>query len=905
MNSKTIDLNPERWARVEALFEQAIELPASERNAFLRHTCADDIELRGYVASLLASGDIDEEIEGTVADALQSAFTGGEDARKDKKGAMLGPYRIVRTLGSGGMGIVYLAERADDQFEQQVAIKEGHQRLADPQTEKRLRAERQILANLDHPNIARLLDGGTAEDGRPYLVMEYIDGVRIDTYCDRHRLGIGKRLELFRTICAAVHYAHQNLVVHRDIKASNILVTEDGTPKLLDFGIAKLIDTGGTAAAGLTREGLILMTPESAAPEQVTGKPITTATDTYALGLLLYSLLTGMPPYPVADLHPAEIARIVCQQIPEAPSLRIADQLRDARRDQDETRIETLELIGRSRNLSIDRLQKRLRGDLDTIVLNALRKEPERRYRSVNQFAEDANLHQKSMPILARSDSWQYRTGKFLRRHYAGVSMSALLLAMLIAFGVVMSIQNQRIALERDVAQEVSGFLEDIFMAPDPAQARGLDITAKEILANGADRIGNELQGRPEIQAALMQTIGRVYLNLGEYQPSVEFLEQSLRLRQQALGDDHPSIAANKNELAESLIRQADYERAQQLLNEALRQNRDQRGEYSLAVGQNLFNLAEVHLATGELAEAERFASESVDIYSRLEQGHEIELAEAKSLLARVMQVTGDLDTTERLLREAIELVRSSAGPDHPLMAYYLQNLGVLLQSKGDLDLAEITLNQAIESTRRILGDKHDLVAATLVMQGTLQHNKGNFEAAEQSLRDALSLHRDTLESGHPWIGYDLTSLGMLLHDTGELAEAERLLHEALQIYEQSLAEDHQYIASALTALGAVMNSAGDAAQAEEILIRAMAIRSKDYPQDHPLAAATHTVYGDTLVSLGRYAEAEEMLLPSFEVLRGQNDRRSRRALQAVIRLYENSGEQAEAARYRRLRTGL
>ncbi|MCB1844914.1 MAG: serine/threonine protein kinase, partial [Halioglobus sp.] len=323
MNSTTVDLTPARWARVEELFDAAAELPDAGRDAYLQRACQGDPELREYIRSLLDT-DLAKVtvIEDAIRGALGQAMHGLTD-RDHGAGERIGAYQIVRTIGTGGMGVVYLAERADRQFEQQVAIKLVRQRLLDPEVELRLLAERQILADLDHPNIARLFDGGTMPDGTPYLVMEYIDGIPIDDYCDRNCLGIPARLQLLQTVCGAIHYAHQKLVVHRDIKASNILVTPGGVPKLLDFGIARLLDASGDATAGITREGAMILTPENAAPELVRGEPITTATDTYALGVLMYRLLTGCPPYQVSMNRPTEIPVIICGVEPQPPSQKI------------------------------------------------------------------------------------------------------------------------------------------------------------------------------------------------------------------------------------------------------------------------------------------------------------------------------------------------------------------------------------------------------------------------------------------------------------------------------------------------------------------------------------------------------------------------------------------------------
>jgi serine/threonine-protein kinase len=901
MNSKPSDPNPERWARVERLFDEVADMTPSDRAAHLAKACGADTELRTYIESLARSDMAKSSImQDSIRGVLELAMPETRSIT-DMVGERIGPYRVVRVIGSGGMGVVYLAERADEQYRQRVAIKVVRQRLVYPEIAERLVGERQILANLDHPNIARLFDGGTTADGTPYLVMEYIDGLPVDDYCDGRRLNINERLALFRTICSAVHYAHQNLVVHRDIKPTNILVTEDGVPKLLDFGIAKLLGAGGAAMDGLTRDGAVMMTPENATPEQVLNGPVTTATDTYALGVLLYRLLTGHPPYQIGD-SPREMALAICEQIPERPSIAVARESvapDPPARNGDNA---TPELISRYRSTSTEKLKRRLKGDLDNIVLVALRKEPARRYHSVNEFSEDVRLHLASMPVLAQPDSWRYRSEKFLRRHTVGVAMSTIMVALLVAFGVAMTVQNKRIIEERDTAEEVSSFLEEIFRAPDPGNARGLDITAKEILSMGAKNIRQQLDDRPAIQATLMETMGRVYFNLGEYEPSIAMLEESLSLRQQSLGDNHPDVAASKNALAASLIRTADYERARSLLDEALELNRREHGKSSAAVASTMFNLAELLQATGKLDEAQRFASASIDIYAPQSDRYAVELAEAKNALARILRGKNDLGEAERLQREAIALVERRLGKDHPFIAYYLQNLAVVLQAQGELDAAEAMFRESIAVTRKVLGERHDLLGTSLVTLGTLLHNKGEYDDAESAFRDALTVHKEARGAEHPFVAYDMTSLAMLLQDKGLSDQAESLLRDALRLYEASVGPDHQYVASTLTELGAVLTEKGLPQEAEPILLRAVGIRAQDYPATHPLVAATNTVYGHALARLGRYDDAERLLVDSLLYLTpatGGLDRRTRRALAWTVNLYEDWGKPEEADRYR------
>ncbi|MGB5347721.1 MAG: tetratricopeptide repeat protein [Woeseia sp.] len=895
MNSKTVDLNPARWARVELLFEEAASLPSSERAGFLQQQCDDDVALRTYVLSLLESDSADStQVSDSIRDVLDATLD-HLDYNASMIGTRIGPYRISQVIGSGGMGVVYLAERADDEYKQKVAIKVVRQRLLDPDVGKRLLGERQILANLDHPNIAKLFDGGTTEEGTPYLVMEYIEGVPIDEYCDQNRLTVSQRLALFRTVCAAIHHAHRNLVVHRDIKPSNILVTHEGTPKLLDFGIARLLDAENNLTDGLTRAGAVMMTPENAAPEQVSNGPITTATDTYALGILLYRLVTACLPYTINLRSPRDIPRIICESNPSLPSQIVRDPGGSALN----TSAQRAQQIASLRGTTVERLSRQLRGDIDNIVQMAMRKEPERRYRSVNEFAEDIRRHLESHPVLARPDTWRYRSSRMLRRHRAGAAMTASLIALLIAFATMVTLQNQRIAEERNAALEVSTFLEEIFREPDPGNARGANVTAREILAKGAARVQTELQDRPAIKARLMSTIGRVYYNLGEYDRSIEMLEQSLQIRRELLGDESSEVAATQNELAVSLTRKADYERAEKLLNDALAQNQLLHGAQSQQVAGNLFNLAELYQATGKQELAAQYARDAITIYLRLAQTQPTELAEAMSLLSRILQWRNELTEAEQLQRDAIAIVEKNLGANHPLLAYYKQNLAILVQSNGNLADAELLFNEAIAATRETLGAEHSLLGGSFVMLGRLLQQQERFDEAEEAFRNALRLHRSARGDTHPYVAYDKVSLGSLLRARGDLAAAEAELRDALRIYELTLPENHQYIASGLTELGAVLTADGRAEEAEALLRRAANIRRRDYDENHPLLATTLAVAGWNLSELGKFDEAEALLVPSLEIISAQyggDDRRSVQARQWLIELYLAAG-QHEAAR--------
>ena len=508
----------ERWAQVETLFAAALEQAPEARDSFVEAAVDASDEVREDVASLLhaharESGQLEASVRAAAGVAIEQADPlAGGDAR-------IGPYRVLRRLGTGGMGTVYLAERADAQFRQQVALKVVNRHLVNDEIVRRFRTERQILADLDHPNIAHLLDGGTTADGLPYLVMEYVVGERIDAYCNARALALRERLALFLAVCDAVQYAHRNLVIHRDIKPSNILVTPDGAPKLLDFGIAKLMGTGAERGAALTRADERLMTPEHASPEQVRGEPVTTGSDVYALGILLYHLLTGERPYTPDDGSVAALERAICETAPDKPSTVV---MRAATRAGNAAAPAPVPVPAPRR------LARALTGDLDNIVLMALRKEPARRYASAAQMAEDVRRYLDQRPVIARPDTWSYRTAKFLRRHTASVTAAA---AVVVVLAAVVVYYTQRLAGERDRAQDaerravretetskrVSDFLVELFRVSDPDKARGETITAREILDRGAERIDQELDDEPEVQAQLMDTMGLVYRSLGLY----------------------------------------------------------------------------------------------------------------------------------------------------------------------------------------------------------------------------------------------------------------------------------------------------------------------------------------------------------------------------------------------------
>ncbi|MEE8536601.1 MAG: serine/threonine-protein kinase, partial [Acidobacteriota bacterium] len=514
-------MTPERWHQIEELYQGALDLAANERPAYLERACGHDTALRQEIDSLLATHD---EAPSFLETPL-IAWPPDEPLMPPE--THVGPYKLLRPLGRGGMGQVYLATRAGEVFRQYVALKVIRRGLDTEDILRRFRAEQQILATLHHANIAHLIDGGVTDDGQSYLVMEYVEGTPITTYCDGRQMTLEERVLLFRQVCEAVHHAHRNLVVHRDLKPSNILVTVEGVPKLLDFGIAKLLDpvASGMSVPTTQADGRV-MTPEYASPEQVRGETITTASDVYALGVLLYELLVGRRPYHFERRTPQEIERVICKQEPEPPSAVLEKAVDGQPTDGTPPPMKPDE-ISTARGMTVERLRRRLNGDLDTIVLKALRKEPERRYASAQQLAEDLGRYLAGLPVLARPDTATYRAQKFVRRHRVGVAMTLIVVSLLLSFSVVSAVQSAEIrakaedvAQERDRAEEVIEFLVALFETPDPKVSKGNTVTARELLETGAARVEADLKEQPEVQADMMTVMSRVYRSLGLYDPA-------------------------------------------------------------------------------------------------------------------------------------------------------------------------------------------------------------------------------------------------------------------------------------------------------------------------------------------------------------------------------------------------
>ncbi|MFC4309620.1 tetratricopeptide repeat protein [Steroidobacter flavus] len=858
---------------IAAIVDEAQQLPEEDRLQFLRQACASDSQLYESAVAELHSRPHSRQnwFDSAGSEAEPDAMF---EQRRTLTGERIGAYRLVRSLGEGGMGEVFLAERADAQFKQQVAIKLVRRGLLSGQSQQRLRMERQILATLDHPNIARLFDGGTTSDGTPYIVMEYIDGEPIDTYCDRRNLNIEARLKLFQAVCSAVHRAHQNLIVHRDLKPSNILVTADGTPKLLDFGIAKWLDDNGHMmhTMAVTQADIRVMTPGHASPEQVRGDLITTASDIYVLGVLLHELLCGFKPFVVRGIRMAELERTICEDDPPSPS----EAIGIAR----ESSHSSIDQVAAQRGTTPAKLQRQLRGDLDNIVAMAMRKEPERRYPSVEQLNADIDRLQRGLPVMARPDSWSYRSSKFIKRHGAALGLGAAFLALLIGFSITTLIQSKRVERERDVAtkertiaeaereraEAVSEFLVESFTNADPARARGDSITAREILDVGAQRIANKLRGQPELQATLMDTIGTVYLGLGQLDRAQPLIEQALSIRRARFGEDNIDVGRSLFNLNRIYGERGDLVKAEQLARSSLALAEKHTGADSLQTALNLCQLGVILHRQDKWAAAEQSLQRCLDIrIARLGKTHEL-VADPLDNLALIAIDRMDFDTAERLAREAVAIDKQARQADHPLYARHLQNLASALQGKGDLKAAGPLYRQAIDLFDRVLGPKHFETIDAMSNYGRCLMKEGRLDEAQQIFATMLARDRE-IRPDHAYVGHDLESLGRVALRKHDYVTAERHLREALGIYRKTLPPEHGYITTTLTRLGRTLLELKRFKEAEATLGQAVDAWATSYGKDSSGYAAASALRGRVWARLGNTGEAERVFAASYPIL--------------------------------------
>jgi len=824
-----------RWEHVQGLFLAASALEPEAQAAYLAEACAADPTLRDEVLALLRA-DRSSSDSGFISDVVAEAGADlAREAESRRIGERVGPYRLIREIGHGGMGTVYLAERVDEQYQASVAIKFVRGALAAPELARRLRAERQILSDLTHPNIAWLLDGGTAADGTPYLVMEYVDGEAIDRWCDRRGIGLTGRLSLFQQVAEAVQHAHQALIVHRDLKPSNILVTGDGTPKLVDFGIAKLLRDEAPDATATLR----VMTPAYAAPEQVRGQRITVATDVYALGGVLYRLLSGRRPVEITGASPGEMERRICEVMPPPPSV-VAEGPAAA-------------------------WKRNLRGDLDTIVLKALRKEPERRYASVEQLADDIRRHQVGRPVRARADSWRYRAGKFVRRNRIAVGAAALVgMTLLGGLGATLwqaqRANRARTAAETALAQsdEVKNFLLSLFRANDPDEARGAQITVRELLDRGMRRV-DSLAGQPAVQADLLETLADVEMSLGEYARAQGMYDREVAIRRAHPGGADSLLAQALIGRGIALDRRGVPDSAAAAFREVLHLSRGNgRAEGPLAMTA-LFNLGDEYARMGR----DRAADSALGLVVAIQQRTLAPDAPARmqplSDLGLQLAVEGRYAEAIPLLREALRIALAS-DPDtaSPVTADPMDNLGMALRESGQYDAAEPLVRRELALRVKTQGPRHRFTADAYFSLGLLLALRGHgndFVESDSLLHAALDVFRATLGPKHRAVGYALYALGVLALHRGDFSQAERWFRQALVIRRTTTQDSPRETVRTLLWLGETELARGG--RADATMREADSLAAATLAADDPVRARTDLGLAIAMAHAGAVRDAE------------------------------------------------
>jgi serine/threonine-protein kinase len=848
-----------RWKRIEALFHEALDLDPGARDVFLRDACGDDRQLYDEVNALLdADAEPDDLLDGNAVDAVADLVASRDIPTGLAPGTRIGAYRLEREIGSGGMGAVYLAERADGQFEQRVALKVIKRGMDSASILARFHAERSILARLQHPNIANLLDGGVTDEGLPYFTLEYVDGKPITHFCDQQRLTVEERLRLFQSVCAAVQYAHNNLIVHRDLKPSNILVTQDGHVKLLDFGIARVLDDNDD---GLTRSGQRIMTPAYASPEQVTGAPVTTASDVYSLGVVLYELLCGRHPHRDTTSTPAELEKAIASTPAERPS-RLGNNI-DVVGSVASGTAKPGDTIAGARRLTPARLVSRLEGDLDTICLMALRKEAERRYPSVNQLSGDIERHLSGRPVSARPDTMRYRVGKFVRRNRAGVGAVAGLVLLVAAFTIVyttrLAAERDRARLEARKAAAVSSFLSGLFEAADPYTARGETITARELLDKGAERVHSELAGQPDVQAEMLSTIGQAYANLGVLDEGVALLKESRDLRVGLVGDRHPTVIRASVNLMEILVITGDFAEADSLGRLAVAAARDvpNRRYLASAVG----SLAQVVNYQGDYRQAEELYRESIDLFHELYEPDSAWAMPVHNNLALLLHEQSRYAAADSFFRGALAAQEKLWGKRHPETATTRYNYAQLLSDQGQMSEARAMWDEVLDTDRALYPEGHPAIAYTLSAYGRLMARLGDFEEATRLQREALAIRRKNHGDDHPEVGYSFSSLGLALQGNGYYDEAETCFRESYAIHLAAHGKEHPVLATLKSHLGQVQYDRGDYAAADTSFASALALGRKIHGErGHNMIAVAYLRRAAVQSAMGNQTEAEALL---------------------------------------------
>lgn len=887
-------MEPIDWRELQSIFQQAVALPQEDRKEFLDRVCDGNLDLRNEIEALLIADQSQESVDSPLKLDM---------ANLDSKlvGSVIDDWKIIRQIGVGGMGTVFLAHRHTTDFQQSAALKLVKKGMDSEAVVQRFQQERKILASLNHKNIAKLLDGGMTQDGRPYFVMEHVDGLPITQYCDQHRLNISQRLNLFRAVCSAVHHAHKNLIVHRDLKPSNIIVTGSGDLKLLDFGIAKLLDDSENQQ--FTRTGMQLHTPAYASPEQLINDPITTASDIYALGILFYELLTGRRPFEIKRSE-QEFRELVLTGQPVKPSDAVTEIVSITNKTQ------TAETISQCRSTRVQGLKRTLAGDLDTICMMAMHREADRRYTSASEFASDIQRHLDGLPVSARPDSRVYRLNKFIKRNKASVSIASLAVLSIILITIFytsqLKLQRDIAIKERQKSEEVVRFVTGLFEYSKPSRRLGQDISAKDLLDEGANRIQFELVEQPLVQQTLKQVLGEVYYKLGQEQKALDLLTDALAKQRELLGENHLDVATTKLVLALVHQDRGNYDFAAELLSQALQTKKKLLGELHFDVAEVLSVFAYMEQMRGGYPQAETYFKKGLDISEQLSNGDNVYLAKLTKQLGGFYRYLDRNSEAEPLLRKALAMqVRIYQGGPHPDINSTKRELAALLRSTGEYQESKRLYLEVIESRTKILGPNHPELGNTWNSYSLLLTRMDDYEGALAANIRFIEILKRAYSEATPSLAAAYFNQASMLRDLDRYSEA--IKHYRLASETQDLVglpEKHVHRAFPIAGIASVYVDQKNYEEATQLYRKVLALRRESLSDDHKTVIDAKNSLGGALTGLKRYKEAEELLLESYQQslkTRGSKDGRTQRAMRKLIELYKASGQSNQVEEFSKL----
>lgn len=836
------DFDEKRRKQLDTLLQQVLDLPEQEQQAFLKEVTTQDPGLYKDLKKLLQYARESDSFFGeTLSDFLLPLLPllEGDESPSEftfEEGTIIGNYRIKKLIGKGGMGQVYLSERNDGAFKKEVALKCIKKGMDSEEILRRFRYERQVLARLQHPNIATLLDGGLTDEGQPYFAMEFVDGIPITDYCDQKKLAVRERLKLFTHVCEAVQYAHQQLVVHRDLKPSNILVTKNGTVKLLDFGIARILDDEHSLfTVPVTKAGLRLMTPEYAAPEQVKNEQISTATDIYTLGVLLLELLTG--PVPAA-----------IWKSPEKPSARVFRSLNNNELSNDSN---LADQIAVNRSATPKKLNLELKGDLDSILLTALREEPAERFKSAEMLKDDIQNYLNHLPVSARKSSTRYRIKKFVSRHKAVVAALGAAILLTIVFVVVISYQLkitteerdrteqalQRAEHERETAEEVSSFLENLFSAANPMAVRTerLDtLRVGQLLERGEERLYSEFKDRPEIRARMLVVMGRTYRSLGDRQKSIKLLEDAVEFyrNQSHIYNDDAALAYTT--LGATYIDVGKNPEGEKLFRSAYNINRSLYSDDHIRIISSLNNIGSALQNQGNFEEAKNYYTDALSMMRRLPEADSTLYANMLNTNSVIAYRLNDFETAIELTRESLSINQILLGNDHPRIGRELNNLAFLLDRNGQTEESIPIYREMLAINMTHLNEDHPILIASVGNLADALSRTGQHEEAESHFQRAFALYRLRPENQSPELSVMLGNYASMLTRINNLTAAESIYREALQADLAIFGETHSRVGILKGRIGGILCQTGRYADGIQLIDEAIAVLQSHFPRDHP-----------------------------------------------------------------------